>query len=118
MTSTTLLRRWQRWWAITVAETVREPWLKRPFDLLAAGFGLVVLAPLLAAIAAAIRLDSPGPVLYRARRAGRHGRNFTMLKFRTMEDRRDVQGSKITTYAYRRVSRVGRVLRPARLDEL
>ena len=97
---------------------MREPALKRPFDLLVAGLGLVLLAPIMAAIAAAIRLDSPGPVLFRARRAGRHGRPFTMLKFRTMHDRREVHGTKITTHSDRRVTRVGRLLRPTRADEL
>jgi lipopolysaccharide/colanic/teichoic acid biosynthesis glycosyltransferase len=83
-----------------------------------AGLGLVALSPVLAGIAAAIRLDSPGPVLYRAQRAGRFGHPFTMLKFRTMQARRETHGTKITTLADRRVTRVGRLLRPARLDEL
>jgi lipopolysaccharide/colanic/teichoic acid biosynthesis glycosyltransferase len=96
----------------------REPRLKRPFDALLAGFGLLVLGPLLAAIAAAIRLDSPGPILYRATRSGRFGVPFTMYKFRTMQERRDTHGPKITTHGDRRVTRVGRLLRPARLDEL
>jgi lipopolysaccharide/colanic/teichoic acid biosynthesis glycosyltransferase len=78
----------------------------------------VVLSPILAGIAVAIRLDSPGPILYRAQRAGRFGRVFTMLKFRTMQDRRETHGTKITTHADRRVTRVGRLLRPIRLDEL
>jgi lipopolysaccharide/colanic/teichoic acid biosynthesis glycosyltransferase len=72
----------------------------------------------LAGVAAAIRLDSPGPVLYRAQRAGRFGTTFTMLKFRTMQDRRETHGTKITTYADRRVTRMGKLLRPTRLDEL
>ena len=96
----------------------RESRLKRPFDALLAGFGLLVLSPMFAAIAAAIRLDSPGPVFYRATRSGRYGLPFTMYKFRTMQVRRDSHGPKITTHADRRVTRVGRLLRPARLDEL
>jgi lipopolysaccharide/colanic/teichoic acid biosynthesis glycosyltransferase len=79
---------------------------------------MVALSPLLGAVAAAIKLDSPGPVLYRATRAGRHGRPFTMYKLRTMQERRDLHGPKITTHADRRITRVGRLLRPARLDEL
>ncbi len=78
----------------------------------------MVLGPLLAGIAAAIRLDSPGPVLYRATRSGRFGHPFTMYKFRTMQVRREAHGPKITTHADRRVTRVGRLLRPTRLDEL
>jgi lipopolysaccharide/colanic/teichoic acid biosynthesis glycosyltransferase len=77
-----------------------------------------VLSPLLGAIAAAIRLDAPGPVLFRAARSGLEGRPFTMYKFRTMQVRRDVDGPKITTHADRRITRVGRLLRPTRLDEL
>jgi lipopolysaccharide/colanic/teichoic acid biosynthesis glycosyltransferase len=70
-------------------------------------------------IAAAIRLDSPGPVVYRATRSGRHGRPFTMYKFRTMRVRAPGDhGTKITTSADSRITRVGRALRPARLDEL
>ena len=95
-----------------------EPRLKRPFDAVIATIAMLVLSPLLAAIAAAIRWDSTGPVLYRATRAGRDGLPFTMFKFRTMQERRDTHGPKITTHADRRVTRVGRLLRPSRLDEL
>ena len=63
---------------------------------------MAALSPLLAAIAAAIRLDSPGPVLYRATRSGRGGLPFTMFKFRTMQERRETHGPKITTHADRR----------------
>jgi lipopolysaccharide/colanic/teichoic acid biosynthesis glycosyltransferase len=95
-----------------------EPRLKRPLDVLLAGVGMVVLGPVIGAIAAAIALDSPGPVLFRATRSGRGGLPFTMYKFRTMQERRASHGPKITTHADRRVTRVGRLLRPARLDEL
>jgi lipopolysaccharide/colanic/teichoic acid biosynthesis glycosyltransferase/NDP-sugar pyrophosphorylase family protein len=57
---------------------------KRGFDLAAALIGLVVLSPLLLLVALAIKLTSPGPVLFRQRRCGRHGREFWMVKFRTM----------------------------------
>jgi lipopolysaccharide/colanic/teichoic acid biosynthesis glycosyltransferase len=97
---------------------VREPFFKRPFDVLAAGLGLAVLSPVLGAIAAAIRLDSPGPILFRATRSGRGGRPFTMYKFRTMVALPAEQGTRITTHADRRITRVGRILRPTRLDEL
>jgi lipopolysaccharide/colanic/teichoic acid biosynthesis glycosyltransferase len=56
--------------------------------------------------------------MYRATRAGRDGRPFTMYKFRTMHVRSDVHGPKITTHADRRITRVGQLLRPSRLDEL
>jgi lipopolysaccharide/colanic/teichoic acid biosynthesis glycosyltransferase len=91
---------------------------KRLFDVLVAALGMVALGPLFGTIAAAIRLDSPGPLLYCATRSGRYGRPFTMYKFRTMQARREMHGTKITTHADRRVTRVGRLLRPTRLDEL
>jgi lipopolysaccharide/colanic/teichoic acid biosynthesis glycosyltransferase len=97
---------------------VGERRLKRPFDVIVAAIGTIVLSPILAVIAAAIRLDSRGPVLYRATRAGRAGRPFTMYKFRTMQERRDTHGPKITTSGDRRITRVGRLLRPSHLDEL
>lgn len=83
-----------------------------------AGLGLLALSPLVAAIAAAIRLDSPGPVLYRATRSGRYGVPFTLYKFRTMQVRRDAHGPKITTHRDSRITRLGKLLRPTRLDEL
>lgn len=86
--------------------------------MLVSGLALAVLSPLLGLIAAAIRLDSPGPILYRATRSGRGGLPFTMFKFRTMQVRPDQHGPKITTHADSRITRVGNVLRPARLDEL
>ncbi|MGE3269315.1 MAG: sugar transferase, partial [Chloroflexota bacterium] len=99
-------------------EASSEPVLKRPLDVLIAGLGLAALSPLLAGIAVAIRLDSPGPVIYRAMRSGRYGVPFTMYKFRTMQARQQPGGTKITTHADGRITRIGRLLRPARLDEL
>lgn len=100
------------------APALMEPALKRPFDVLVSGLALWVLSPLLAGIAAAIRLDSPGPVIYRATRSGRGGLPFTMYKFRTMRTRQDATATRITTHADRRITRVGRLLRSSRLDEL
>ena len=57
---------------------------KRLFDIVLSGVGLLILSPLLVAIAVWVKLDSPGPVLYRQRRIGHRGRPFTMLKFRSM----------------------------------
>jgi lipopolysaccharide/colanic/teichoic acid biosynthesis glycosyltransferase len=86
--------------------------------VLTSGLALVVLSPLIGVLAAAIRLDSPGPILHRATRSGRGGRLFTLYKLRTMHVRREEHGPRITTHADRRVTRVGRLLRPTRLDEL
>lgn len=90
---------------------------KRVFDVLAAGAGLVLLTPLLLAIALWIRLDSPGPALYRQQRVGRHGVPFDILKFRTMA----VRGGKdpqLTVGRDPRITRAGQVLRRYKLDEL
>jgi lipopolysaccharide/colanic/teichoic acid biosynthesis glycosyltransferase len=89
---------------------------KRAFDLLFAIGGLVLFAPLMALIALAIKLDSPGPVFFRQERVGRHGRPFRIHKFRTMAHA--VAGSLLTVGDDARVTRVGRWLRTRRLDEL
>lgn len=90
--------------------------LKRAFDLLGAGLGLLLLAPLLAVLALRIRRDSPGPVFFRQERVGRGGRTFRIHKLRTM--RTDADGPSLTVGADPRVTRVGAGLRRARLDEL
>lgn len=86
------------------------------FDIVLATLGLLLLAPLLLLVAAAIKLDSPGPVLFRQVRVGRHGRPFRIRKFRTMQHRN--AGSQITVGEDARITRVGRALRRAKLDEL
>jgi lipopolysaccharide/colanic/teichoic acid biosynthesis glycosyltransferase len=91
---------------------------KRAFDLLLAGLGLVLLAPLLAAIAVAIRVDSAGPVFYRQQRVGRHGVPFRIHKFRTMAHDPLGGGAQITVGADPRITRVGGFLRRHKLDEL
>lgn len=92
--------------------------LKRLFDLLASAMGLVLLSPLFALIALLIRLTSPGPIFYRARRVGRGGREFTLYKFRSMVTDADRHGPGITAAGDPRVTPVGRVLRRTKLDEL
>ncbi len=91
--------------------------IKRLFDLLAAGAGLLLLAPLLLAIALWIKVDSPGPVLFRQVRVGRHGLPFEIYKFRTMAERPD-SGRQITVGRDPRVTRAGHFLRHYKLDEL
>ncbi len=90
---------------------------KRLFDVLAAACGLLLLVPVLLAIALWIRLDSPGPALFRQRRVGRHGRLFDIYKFRTMADRPD-DGRQLTVGRDPRITRAGRFLRRTKLDEL
>lgn len=89
---------------------------KRAFDVAAALMGLLVLAPVLVACAVAVKLSSPGPALFRHRRVGRHGVRFEVLKFRTMAHR--APGAEVTVAGDARVTRVGRMLRKYKLDEL
>jgi lipopolysaccharide/colanic/teichoic acid biosynthesis glycosyltransferase len=91
---------------------------KRAFDLLVSALALVLLAPLLIAIALAIRLDSRGPALFRQQRVGRHGVPFRIHKFRTMVVDAAERGPSLTVGADARITRVGRLLRARRLDEL
>lgn len=89
---------------------------KRLFDIVASLLSLILCAPLMALLALAIRMTSPGPVIYRGLRVGRDGVPFRILKFRTMYT--GIVGSAITVADDARVTRVGRVLRATKLDEL
>jgi lipopolysaccharide/colanic/teichoic acid biosynthesis glycosyltransferase len=91
---------------------------KRLFDVLGAAVSLVLLAPLMVLVAVAVRLDSPGPVLFRQERVGRHGRPFRIHKFRTMQVDNSGRGPLLTATGDPRVTRVGAALRRHRLDEL
>jgi lipopolysaccharide/colanic/teichoic acid biosynthesis glycosyltransferase len=91
---------------------------KRALDVVASGAALLVLSPVLAVIAAIIKLDSSGPVLFRQERVGRNFKPFVIFKFRTMVAAADRIGAPITYGADPRISRVGRVLRQFKLDEL
>lgn len=88
---------------------------KRCFDVLLSLTGLLVLAPLFAVLSVAVRLDSPGPAIFRQQRVGRHGRPFAILKFRTM---RAGAGPLVTAGDDPRITRVGALLRQSKLDEL
>lgn len=89
--------------------------VKRLFDIAAAGLGLLLLWPVLLAAAVWVKLDSPGPVLFRQTRVGRFGVPFTIHKFRTM---RTAPGAAITVGADPRITRAGHWLRQTKLDEL
>lgn len=91
---------------------------KRLLDLIVAGSGLVLLAPLFALIAVAIRLDTEGPVVFRQERVGRGGSTFRIHKFRTMVVDAERLGPQVTAGVDPRVTRVGAFLRRYRLDEL
>jgi lipopolysaccharide/colanic/teichoic acid biosynthesis glycosyltransferase len=91
---------------------------KRLFDVLASLAGLVILSPLFALIAVAVKLDSPGPVFFRGRRVGRNECLFDIYKFRSMVVDADRKGPGITTAGDPRITRVGNALRRTKLDEL
>lgn len=91
---------------------------KRVFDLVGAALALGLLWPLLVGIALWIKLDSPGPVLFRQQRVGRHGRLFSIRKFRTMAADAPEHGPLITVGNDPRITRAGGWLRRSKLDEL
>lgn len=92
--------------------------IRRLFDITASAAGLAVLSPLFLLVGLWIKLDSPGPVFYRATRVGRNGAPFRLYKFRSMAAGADRQGPGITATGDARVTRVGRLLRRSKLDEL
>ncbi len=91
---------------------------KRTIDVAGAVIGLASLAPLLAAIAVAIRINSPGPIFYRGVRTGRGGKPFRIFKFRSMVVNAEKIGSVTTGKDDPRITRVGHLLRRHKLDEL
>lgn len=92
--------------------------LKRYLDIVIAGTGLIALLPLFAIVALAIKLDSPGPVLFRQRRCGFNGRCFQILKFRTMSVQEDGATIAQAQRLDARVTRLGKWLRRTSIDEL
>lgn len=91
---------------------------KRTLDIVLSAVGLVLLAPAMAAIAVAVKIQDGGPVLYRGLRAGRAGVPFGMLKFRTMVVGADRMGGPSAANDDPRLTGTGRFLRKAKLDEL
>lgn len=91
---------------------------KRTIDIVASLAGLMLLAPLLLVVAVWVRVDSPGPVLFRQERVGRFERPFRILKFRTMTTHQPAGSPQVTSAADPRITRAGRWLRRLKLDEL
>jgi len=92
--------------------------VKRACDILLASIGVLVLWPVMLAAAALVKLSSPGPVLYRGWRTGRHGVPFRIYKFRTMVVDGECKGGTTTGKDDPRLTRIGRILRKYKLDEL
>jgi exopolysaccharide biosynthesis polyprenyl glycosylphosphotransferase len=115
-----------------VEPTVRTGWrmyAKRAFDLILSSVALVLCLPVLAVVAVLIKLDSPGPVLFRQERVGRNGSLFNMIKLRTMcvdaeerldelSDLNEANGPMFKIKADPRVTRLGRILRRFSIDEI
>eukprot|EP01137_Pigoraptor_chileana_P015762 Opistho-2@5354 len=91
---------------------------KRMLDLLGSALGLLLLSPLLLVVALWVKLDSPGPVMFRQERVGLRGRPFLIHKFRTMRADAPALGPQITIGKDARITRSGQFLRRTKLDEL
>ena len=91
--------------------------LKRAFDIFFSAGALLVLAPLLLGVALWVKADSPGPVFFRQRRVGLHGREFLIFKFRTMRTDAEARGLQITVGADTRITGSGAFLRKYKIDE-
>lgn len=91
---------------------------KRSFDIVVSLIMLLILSPVFLILAIAIKLDSKGPVFYRQVRVTQYGKEFRIFKFRTMVNNADKIGSQVTVGGDSRITRVGKVIRECRLDEI
>jgi len=107
---------------ITLKETPLMSWwyfVKRWFDIIASGIGIIVVSPLMLVVAYLVKKDSPGPVFYKQERMGIDGKVFTMYKFRTMRiDAEEKTGPVWATSDDNRKTKIGNFLRKTNLDEL
>lgn len=92
--------------------------MKRFFDLLFSFIGLLLLLPLFVITAIMIKVDSPGPIFFRQERIGKNFRRFMIYKFRTMVVDAEEKGLRITSGGDNRITKVGRILRKFKIDEL
>ena len=96
-----------------------DAFIRRTIDIVACGLGLLVLSPLFLVVAILIKKDSPGPVFYRGPRMGKDGKEFGILKFRTMyESNASYQGPKVTGSGDSRITPIGKILRAKKINEL
>ena len=91
---------------------------KRLFDIVVSALMLIILSPVFLILAIAIKLDSKGPVFYRQKRITQYGKEFRIFKFRTMVQNADKIGSLVTVGSDSRITRVGKLIRKCRLDEI
>lgn len=92
--------------------------VKRIFDMVVSALMLIVISPVFLILAIAIKLDSPGTVFYRQERVTQYGKTFRIFKFRTMVTGADAIGAQVTVGDDPRVTRVGKLIRRCRLDEV
>ncbi len=93
--------------------------IRRGMDIIVAFFGLIILSPLFLYVAIRLKRDSPGPVFFRGLRVGRYGKNFGILKFRSMyENEKSYNGSRVTAAGDVRITPFGKYLRDTKLNEL
>lgn len=92
--------------------------VKRAFDVVAALLILIILSPVFLIISLMIKLDSKGPVIFKQSRVTQYNRDFKIYKFRTMVNNADKIGSCVTTKGDARITRMGKLLRKCRLDEI
>ena len=90
---------------------------KRAFDVVVSAIALILLLPVFLILAIAIKIDSPGPVFYRQDRVTQYGKHFRIHKFRTMVQNAD-KGSQVTVNNDSRITRMGKIIRNCRLDEI
>lgn len=91
---------------------------KRLFDIVVSLIMLLILSPVFLILAIAIKLDTEGPVFYRQVRVTQYGKEFRIFKFRTMVNNADKIGSQVTVGGDNRITRVGKIIRECRLDEI
>ena len=103
-------------------DALRRQWFslgcKRCFDVVVSALMLILLSPVFLILAVAIKLDSPGPVFYRQVRVTQYGKKFRIFKFRSMVSNAEQLGTQVTVGNDSRITRVGRVIRSCRLDEI
>jgi lipopolysaccharide/colanic/teichoic acid biosynthesis glycosyltransferase len=103
---------------LTQPASAYEKWGKRLFDICFSVPALLVVSPILILCAAAVRIDSPRPVLFRHKRVGRYGMPLRVIKFRTMSHDPVRKASNFAVAGDPRITRVGKYLRKSKLDEL
>ena len=92
--------------------------LKRIFDIFVSAVMQIILSPAFLVLAVAIKIDSPGPVFFRQERVTQYGKHFRIFKFRSMVNNADKIGTQVTVGNDSRITRMGKLIRKCRLDEL